>query len=59
MTLQCCVCKKVKDDETWKLEDRIHRTDVSHTYCPICLKASVAAMAIERQHADIVQPVGA
>ncbi len=59
MTLQCCVCKKVKDDETWKREDRIHRTDVSHTYCPVCLKASVAAMAIGRQRADLGQPVGA
>lgn len=59
MTVQCCVCKKVKDDGTWKLENRIHRTDVSHTYCPICLKASVANMAVERQRADRAQPVGA
>jgi hypothetical protein len=59
MTVQCCVCKKVRDDQVWKLEDRIHRADVSHTYCPVCLKASVAAMAVERHRADLVQPLGA
>lgn len=59
MTLQCCVCKRVKDDETWILEDRIHRADVSHTYCPICLKATVANIATERKRADLAHPVGA
>lgn len=59
MTVQCCVCKKVRVDQSWTLENRIHRADVSHSYCPVCLKASVAAMAVERRRADLAQPVGA
>ena len=59
MTLQCCVCKKVKEQGSWKFEDRTARADASHTYCPPCLKSSIAAMKAERHRADMARPVGA
>ena len=58
MTVQCCVCKKVNDGGRWSLHERIARADASHTYCPRCLKISVAAMKAERLRADLAQPVG-
>ncbi len=57
MTIQCCVCEKVKDDSRW-----IHRKidspkDVSHTYCPHCLEQSLGAMrkelTVRRQSAAV------
>lgn len=47
MTVQCCVCAKVKIDGKWIHDAIKHPHDVSHTYCPMCLEHSLAAMRAE------------
>ena len=37
MMTQCCVCKKIQQDEQW-IPDAIHHHEASHTYCPDCVK---------------------
>lgn len=53
MTVQCCVCKKVKAEDAWKHETLDRPAEVSHTYCPVCLKRSQTAMREERMQADL------
>ena len=36
MTVQCCVCKKVKVEEEWTQNGTEAATQVSHTYFPVC-----------------------
>jgi len=55
MTVQCCVCKMVRDGEDWKFDGHGGRAEASHTYCPRCLKSSIAAMAAERAEAHSAQ----
>lgn len=57
MTVQCCVCKKIKQEDSWKNASLVRPQEVSHTYCPACLRASEAAMAIERLQANAAHPV--
>lgn len=58
MTIQCCVCHKVKVQDEWIRPSQDHLGRVSHTYCPICLDRSLAAMRAERRLAsDRVAPV--
>ncbi|MCF6285564.1 MAG: hypothetical protein L3K26_10290 [Candidatus Hydrogenedentes bacterium] len=59
MTVQCCVCKKVKVDEAWKTTGIDHPREVSHTYCPTCFTMAQATMATERHQANIAHPVTA
>lgn len=62
MTVQCCVCKRVKSEgpAPWhKPLQAPHGTVVSHTYCPSCLRASVGAMKMELAAADCAQPLAA
>lgn len=48
MTIQCCVCKKTKSGDEWRTQPAPQGQQVSHTYCPSCLVASVTALALER-----------
>ena len=43
MVVQCCVCQKVREGEEWiAVEDlSLSARVVSHTYCPVCEKASL------------------
>lgn len=59
MTIQCCVCKKVKEGENWKLDGHGGRSEASHTYCPRCLKSTVAEIRGQRRQAVLAQPAGA
>ncbi len=59
MTVQCCVCKKIKLEDSWTKSQLERPHDVSHTYCPACLRVSEAAMAIERLQANAVHPLTA
>mgnify|MGYP007047113445 CR=1 FL=1 len=59
MTVQCCVCKKVKIDDSWMNTGNEHRRDVSHTYCPTCLRTEATSMAAERRQANMANPVTA
>lgn len=47
MTVQCCICKKVKEENTWVGRVPHVPREVSHTYCPQCLELSKAAMVRE------------
>jgi hypothetical protein len=47
MTVQCCVCEKVRIEDQWLHTDVDHPATVSHTYCPVCLEKSLAAMRVE------------
>ncbi|HPO15206.1 MAG TPA: hypothetical protein PLI09_17315 [Candidatus Hydrogenedentes bacterium] len=57
MTVQCCVCAKVKEDNHWVHRHVERPKDVSHTYCPNCLEQSLNVMrkelAARRQHAAV------
>ncbi len=57
MTIQCCVCEKVKDDNRWIHRQIDHPKEVSHTYCPHCLEQSLGIMrkelTIRRQSAAV------
>ncbi len=57
MTVQCCVCKKIKHEDSWTKAQLELPHEVSHTYCPVCLRASEAAMAVERLKANAAHPV--
>lgn len=47
MTIQCCVCHRVKVEDEWKHQSVERPQEVSHTYCPVCLDASKKAMCDE------------
>ncbi len=48
MTIQCCVCKKVRVDDDWK--PFIEPPSVpSSTYCPTCFDRCSQELAIERE----------
>ena len=51
MTIQCCVCKRVEQDGQWCRLSGALGKNVSHTYCPVCYEASMAAMRAERKAA--------
>lgn len=52
MTIQCCVCKRVKNEDQW-VGKVLHSTlNVSHSYCPQCLEASRGIMLVELSRAD-------
>ncbi len=38
MTIQCCVCGKIKDDGRWAMPGAFaaDKATISHGYCPIC-----------------------
>lgn len=44
MTIQCCVCQRIKVEDTWKHRHVEHPQQVSHTYCPVCLEQSMKAL---------------
>jgi hypothetical protein len=46
------MCKRVKVADNWNPRDGVITKDVSHTYCPDCLKATTVAMAAEVRSAD-------
>lgn len=48
MTIQCCVCKQTKVGDEWRSQPARPVQQVSHTYCPSCLVATVTALALER-----------
>lgn len=48
MTVQCCKCKRVREDGRWHPILQTPGGDISHTYCPICLSECLAE--IERMH---------
>jgi hypothetical protein len=47
MTVQCCMCKKVKHQNDWVLRTLQAARDVSHTYCPQCLELSKVTLLVE------------
>lgn len=47
MTVQCCVCRRVKDEGRWSRRDTGRNEEVSHTYCPACLHESIRQMEAE------------
>ncbi len=47
MTVQCCVCKKVKEDNQWVRRAVQTPGAISHSYCPHCLELSLQAMRTE------------
>jgi hypothetical protein len=63
MTVQCCVCKRVKAEgpAPWHPAptDRPVGPVVSHSYCPSCLRASLSAMQLELAQADLAHPLAA
>ncbi len=38
MKIQCCVCKKVREQNVWTHQILWSPQNVSHTYCPDCLQ---------------------
>jgi len=57
MTIQCCVCKKIKDGEKWKTDGHGGRSDASHTYCPRCFEKSMTALRAEQRRSRLARTV--
>ena len=36
MTIQCCMCHKIRERSEWIRGEVPRRDDVSYTYCPAC-----------------------
>jgi len=48
MTIQCCQCKRVRAGEEWTLPGFPPSGSVSYTYCPTCLRQTLAELKAER-----------
>lgn len=59
MVIQCCVCQKVQDGNEWIAveESYLATRRISHTYCPICKKASLDDLQELRVHRYLVPQV--
>ena len=44
MCIQCCKCRKIVVSGEWKEPPARLPTEISHTYCPSCLDASLTAL---------------
>lgn len=58
MTIQCCVCRKVRDDHGWSsaaTEAKPEQT--SHGYCPACLKDVYRQIKAARYRALVPKPI--
>jgi hypothetical protein len=52
MVVQCCVCQKVREGSEWVAveEPYLATRRISHSYCPICKKASLDAIYEQRAY---------
>mgnify|MGYP006300070543 CR=1 FL=1 len=57
MKVQCCVCKRVREDGKWISRNLDASDSISHTYCPACLEASMADMREQLAEARRLVPV--
>ena len=57
MTVKCCVCKKEKVNGKWTQASAEKAAMVSHTYCPVCLDASLASIRDETASANQMDAV--
>ncbi len=53
MTIQCCVCKKVRVEDAWKRQAAPPEAEVSHTYCPACRDRTMNTLKAEQQVAPL------
>lgn len=37
LLVQCCVCRRVRQGESWRRRNVPTGVGVSHGYCPVCL----------------------
>lgn len=52
MIVQCCVCKKIRIDQSWRMP-RGHflpSEHISHGYCPECASQAYAKLRQEADH---------
>ena len=44
MTVQCCMCKRVREQQRWVDPgfNTVDITDISHGYCPVCAAKAFA-----------------
>ena len=47
MTIQCCKCKKVRVGDEWVRPGGAPDANTSHTYCPVCLEATVLELRVQ------------
>ncbi len=57
MYVQCCVCKRVREDDAWVLPESGEnlQTNASHGYCPECAEAAfreIREMLSREQHSS-------
>lgn len=53
MTTQCCICKRVREEQgAWKPATPEETATVSHTYCPVCLHESIIRINAEFAQAN-------
>ena len=43
MTVQCCVCKRIRDEGQWTKREDLGNGMISHTYCPQCKEVVLAS----------------
>jgi len=57
MKQQCCVCKKLRQENEWIRSKEPITEKLSHTYCPACLSQTVRAMRAEVAAANACRPL--
>jgi len=60
MTIQCCVCQKLRLDGKWVVREVPHLPgeSVSHTYCPRCVQKLTRELEIWHDRDATVSSIG-
>lgn len=58
MTVQCCVCKRVREGKAWYVTNLPERAlgPVSHGYCPVCAARAYEELRAEAQRIKMTPP---
>jgi hypothetical protein len=57
MVIECCGCKRVREEGEWKRPAVVPADSISHTYCPACL-ATAQAQMVPSAKGYRVPPIG-
>lgn len=50
MTVQCCQCKKVREQNHWDVPQKPIEGIISSTYCPVCFVLAKQSLRMEREY---------
>ena len=58
MTVQCCVCKRIREGGQWLewADNSFPERNVSHTYCPLCAAGMFSTIQTEIRREGVFCP---